>query len=113
MHHESQECTKSELHLFTIPATQTPISKAQLIEYHPFSKITDSGQIKFYVSETGDEYLDLARTQLFVKAKITKANGTAIDTQVGPVNLFLHFLFSPVDVSLNERSISPTTNTYP
>ena len=113
MHHESQECTKSELHLFTIPVTQTPISKAQLIEYHPFSKITDSGQIKLYVSETGDEYLDLARTQLFVKAKITKANGTAIDTQVGPVNLFLHFLFSPVDVSLNERSISPTTNTYP
>ena len=59
--------------------------------------------------------MDLARTQLFVKAKITKANGTAIDadTQAGPVNLFLHFLFSQGDVSLNERLISPTTNTYP
>ena len=114
MHHESQECTKSEVDLLTIPATQTSISKAQWIEYHPISKITDSGQIKFYVSATGDEYLDLARTQLFVKAKITKANGTAIDgdTQVCPVNLFLHSLFSQVDVSLNERLISPTTNTY-
>ena len=31
-----------------------------------------------------------------MKAKITKANGTALDadTQVGPVNLFLHSLFS-------------------
>ena len=113
VHHESQECTKSELDLFTIPATQTSITKGQWIEYHPISNITDSGPIEFYVSGTGDEYLDLARTQLFVKAKITKANGTAIDTQVGPVNLFLHFLFSPVDVSLNERSISPTTNAYP
>ena len=110
VHHESQECTKSELDLFTIPATKTSISKGQWIEYHPISNITDSGPIEFYVSGTGDKYLDLARTQLFVKAKITKANGTA-DTQVGPVNLFLHSLFSKVDVSLNERLISPSTNT--
>ena len=53
--------------------------------------------------------------QLYVKAKITKANGTAldVDTQVGPVNPFLHFLFSQVDVSLNDRLISTSTNTYP
>ena len=50
-----------------------------------------------------------------MKAKITKANGTASDaeTKVGPVNLFLHSLFSQVDISLNERLISPSTNTYP
>ena len=90
---------------------KTSISKGQWIEYHPISNITDSGPIEFYVSGTGDEYLDLARTQLFIKAKITKANGTAIDAdaQVGPVNLFLHSLFSQVDVSLNERLISPST----
>ena len=73
-----------------------------------------AGPIEFNVSGTGEEYLDLARTQLYVKAKITKANGTALDadTQVGPVNLFLHSLFSQVDVSLNERLISASTNTY-
>lgn len=62
-----------------------------------------------------DEYLDLARTQLFVKVKIAKAKGTALDadTQVGPVNLFVHSLFSQVDVFLKERLISPSTNTYP
>ena len=50
-----------------------------------------------------------------MKAKITKANGTALEPneQVGPVNLFLHSLFSQVDVFLNERLISPSTNTYP
>ena len=115
VHHESRECTKSELDLFTIPATQTSIHKGQWIEYHPLSNITDTGPIEFNVSGTGEEYLDLARTQLYVKAKITKANGTALDadTQVGPVNLFLHSLFSQVDVSLNERLISASTNTYP
>ena len=50
-----------------------------------------------------------------MKAKITKPNGANLDpdTQVGPVNLFLHSLFSQVDVALNERMISPSTNTYP
>ena len=115
VHHESQECTKSELDLFSIPATQTSITKGQWIEYHPISNITDSGPIEFNISGSGEEYLDLAKTQLFVKAKIFKANGSALDaeTKVGPVNLFLPSLFSQVDVSLNERLIFPSTNTYP
>ena len=106
--HESRECTKSELDLFTIPGRQTSIHKGQWIANHPLSNITDTGPTEFNVCGTGDEYSDLARTQRYVKAKITKANGSALDanTQVGPVNLFLHSLFSQVDVSLNERLIS-------
>jgi len=113
VHHESQECTKSELDLFIISATQTSITRGQWIEYHPLTNITDSGPIEFNVSGSGEEYLDLAKTLLFVKAKITKGNGAAIEaeTQVGRVNLFLHSLFSQVDVSLIERLISPSTNT--
>ena len=110
VHHESQECTKPELDLFTIPATQTSITKGQWIEYHPLSNITDTGPIEFNVSGTGEDYLDLAKTQLFVKAKITKANGTALDaeTKVGPVNLFLHSLFSQVDVFFERATNFPT-----
>ena len=79
LHHESQECTKSELDLFSIPATQASVTKGQWIEYRPLSNITDSGPIEFNVSGSGEEYLDLAKTQVFVKAKITKANGVALD----------------------------------
>lgn len=114
VHGDSQECKKSELDLFTTPTTQTSISKGSWIEYHPLSNITESGPIEFYVLGSGEEYLDLARTQLFVKAKIVKADGTDVEatTQVGPTNLFLHSLFSQVDVSLNVRLISSSTNTY-
>ena len=70
VYHESQECTKSELALFTIPATKTSITKGQWIEYYPLSNINDTGPIEFNVSGTGEEYLDLAKTQLLVKAKI-------------------------------------------
>ena len=90
------------------------IHEGQWIEYHPFSNITDTGPIEFNVPGTGEEYLDLAQIQFHVKPEITKANGTAsdADTQVGSVNLFLHSLFSQVNVSLNERLIFAYTDTY-
>ena len=114
VHGDSQECTKSELGLFTTPTTQTYISKGSWMEYHPLSNMTESGPIEFYVSGSDEEYLDLARTHLFVKAKIVKADGTDLEatTQVEPTNLFLHSVFSQVDVSLNERLISSSTSTH-
>ncbi|KAJ8048251.1 hypothetical protein HOLleu_00494 [Holothuria leucospilota] len=111
----SCECTKSELDLFVIPPTQTSTEKGQWIEYHPIANITDSGPIEFYVSGSSEEYIDLSQTQLYVRAKITLPNGDDLPagSKVGPVNLFLQSLFSQVDVSLNERLISPSTPTYP
>ena len=35
------------------------------------------------------------------------------DTGIGPVNLWLHSLFSQVDLSLNDRLVTSSTNTYP
>ena len=54
--------------------------------------LSDSSPIEFNVSGFEEKYLDVAKTQPFVKAKTTKANGAAIEgeTKVGPVNLFLH-----------------------
>ena len=58
--------------------------------------------------------MNAANTQLYVKAIITRADGANIagDAQVGPVNLFLHSLFSDVGVSLNETSVTSSNNTY-
>ena len=52
---------------------------------------------------------------LYVKTKITANDGTnlAADAAVGPANLFLHSLFSQVDISLNGTLVTPSTNTYP
>ena len=64
---------------------------------------------------SGEEYLALNQSQLYLKAKITKTDGSILTEadHVGPVNLFLQSLFSQIDVSLNERLISPSTPTYP
>ena len=65
------------------------------------------------IDGTGDEYLDLYHTNLYVEAKVVCADGSALpeDTDVAPVNLTLHSLFSQVDVSLNE-SISDLIKSY-
>lgn len=115
IHEQSHECAKSELDIFTIPPTQTSIEKGSLIPYNPIASITAGGPVEFYIPGASDEYIDLSQTQLYVRAKITNANGTdlAADAPVGPVNLFLHSLFSQVDVALNERLITGSTPSYP
>jgi hypothetical protein len=115
VHEQSCECMKSELDLFSVPPTQTSIEHGTWVEYHPLSTITDGAPIEFDVNGTGEEYMDFANSYLYVKAKIVKGDGTNIagDETVGPVNNFMHSLFSQVDVSLNGTQISSSTATYP
>ncbi|KAJ8034944.1 hypothetical protein HOLleu_21981 [Holothuria leucospilota] len=115
VHDHSCECAKSELDLFTIPPTQTSIERGDWKEYRPLSTINTGGPIEFYVSGSGEEYIDFDQPQLYVRAKITKKDESALegDDAVGPVNLFLHSLFNQVDVALSGREISSATPTYP
>ncbi|KAK7093427.1 hypothetical protein V1264_007186 [Littorina saxatilis] len=114
VHPHSVECTKTELDIFGVPPTQTALEKGQWIEHHPIATLTDTGPIEFQVSGSGDDYLDLANTFLYVSAAIKHADGTnlADDEEAGPVNLWLHSLFSQLDVSLNNVLISSSTHNY-
>jgi hypothetical protein len=107
-------CVKSELDLFSMPPTQTSIENGFTVDYHPISSLTDNGPIEFSIPGTGDDYVDLANTFLHVGVQVIKGDGTnlAADSPVGPANLFLHSLFQQVDVSLNNKLISSSTNTY-
>ena len=114
IHENSCECAKSELDLFSVPPTQTSIESGIYVEYHPISSLTDGAPIEFDVTASGDDYMDLTNSFLHVRAKISRADGTdlAADDTVGPVNNFLHSLFSQVDVTLNGTLITSSTNTY-
>ncbi|GIY08459.1 uncharacterized protein F54H12.2 [Caerostris darwini] len=84
------------------------------VEFHPLSNVFDGGPVEFHSSGSGEEYVDLSQTQFYVKAKIVKANGTPLekDEKIGPVNLFMHSLFSQMDISLNDRVDSNSSNIY-
>ena len=126
VHPLSCACGKSELELFAVPPTQTAINSSQWVEHRPITTLTDTGPIEFVITGSGEEYIDLSETYLQVTAKIVQPTGgslqqsvgengtvTGTDAGVGPVNLWLHSLFSQVDVSLNERLVTPSMNTYP
>jgi hypothetical protein len=114
IHEGSCECAKSELDLFSVPATQTSIESGTYVEHHPVASITGGAPIEFDVTASGDDYLDFANSFLCVQAKITRANNDDLDAAdtVGPVNIYLHSLFSQVDVLLNGTLITSSTNTY-
>ncbi|KAJ8021255.1 hypothetical protein HOLleu_38401 [Holothuria leucospilota] len=78
-----------------------------------------SQPFEFEVSGTGDQYLDLVETQLYVRFKATKRTGASLvhvgDNKdfVGPVNYTLHSLFKQVDMSLNGQQVSVSSACYP
>ena len=73
----------------------------------------DRGPITF-LSPGTEDYVDLAKTILVVRANVTKANGNDLDAdeKVGIVNNFLHSLFKQVDVFLKEKQVTQATGTY-
>jgi len=111
----SCECTKSELDLFGVQPTQTSVQEASIVEYQPISSVQNDAPLDFDVPGTGEDYIDTANVLLYVRAKITRNDGTALAgaSTAAPVNLMLHSMFSQVDISLNGTLISSSTNTYP
>jgi len=114
VHPQSCECTKSELDLFIVPPTQTSIESGTFVEYNPIATISQGTPIEFSITGAGQDYLDLSNTQLYVRAQIVRANNEVIEAvdHVGPTNLFLHSLFSEVDITLNETLLTASNNIY-
>ena len=113
IHPQSCDCVKSELDLFSVPMTQTSVEHGRFMEHGPISSL-DDGPIEFKISGSETEYLDLMNTFVFVKVKVTAADGTNIanDADVAPVNLLLHSMFSQVDMILGDTLVTASTNTY-
>ena len=117
VHPFSKCCDKSEVDLFSVPPTQQSLERGRWIDYAPISSVQNpDSAITFLIAGT-DEYIDLSKTILTVTGKITKKDGTSkLDgndqSNVAPVNNFLHSLFRQVDVYLNGKQVTPAMGTY-
>ena len=81
--------------------------------FQPVSSVSDGGPITFLCPGTED-YVDLSKTILVIRAKVTKANGADLDAdmKVGVINNLLHSLFNQVDVFLKKKPVTQATGTY-
>ena len=79
VHKDSNDCSSSGLDLFLLPLTQASFQKGKTIDYHPITSLSDGGPIEFKVSGSGKEFLDLARSYLYLKVKVSKTDGSNLD----------------------------------
>ena len=109
-----KECRHSGLDVFSVGALHTAIEDTDYVECRSLAALNSDGPVEFSVPG-GTPYLDLANTYLRVKAKVTNADGTAVDAghNVVPVNLLLHSMFSDVTVYVGGVQVSTCSGAYP
>ena len=97
--------------IFCAP-TQVSLEKGYWMEHQHVSSVSDGGPITF-LSPGTEGYVNLSKTILVVRAKVTKADGTDLDAdeKVGIVNNFLHSQFKQVDVFLKEKQVTQAMGT--
>lgn len=117
LHRESEECGLLNLELTSLPMTCTAIEQVIYNEIQSVNSISDSEVLpaEFHISPSADFYTDLNNTELYLKARVTRADGTPLDDtdQVTPVNNFGHTLFQEMSVFLNDTLINTSSPLYP
>jgi hypothetical protein len=115
----------NELALFQEPVIDTSDLGREWVTYRPINPFFDGAAIEFNIPALSTQYLDLKRMKLRVKINITRGDGTPMESTldsskdghkpdiVGIVNAPLHSLFSQVDISLQQRSLSQLGPNYP
>ena len=73
-----------------------------------------SGPLEFTITGSGDEYLDFSSAYLHLTASTSVGGVTnpTEDDKVATVNNWVQSLCSQVDVSLNGKMVSSSSNTY-
>lgn len=111
---------KSELAWYDLPPRQSGIQAKEIINLRPVGNLTTT-PYTFEIIPRGGQYIDISATELYVKAKMTRLDGTEILTtattqKVGNkaslVALGLHSLWQEVEVDINALSISDNVRLY-
>ena len=112
---KSAECSKSELDLFYVPPTQTSIEEGISDDIQPHSSFNTSDVIRFDIVGDSSHFLNLAETELHIVGYIKQKEselGIEPKTKLGPVNNFLHSLFSQINISINNQNVENTNSAY-
>ena len=109
---KSAEAINTSLLLWDVRHTETSIDDVEQITFYPINSIENSDIIEFDIP--GFQYLMLRDVELLVKFNILTDRDVAPveNTNVSPINNFIHALWETVDVKINgfnvEQSMSKT-----
>lgn len=111
----SDDTFPTELDLFQTPPTNTTCEKINFVNYRPHGQFLEGCPLEFTIPSGGTQYIDLKRTFLKLKFKITKGNNEnlVLTDSVASINLPLHTMFSRVEVYFNQKLVSGGDVFYP
>jgi hypothetical protein len=103
-----------QLDLFSPPAVQKSVEREYVVDYRPVTQIADKAPVIFEITEQ-KHFLDLHNSQLYVKLKLAKKDGTDIvaGKKVAPINNILHSLFEKVTVLIEGKEVTSSNKDYP
>ena len=109
-----QKTPLNSLNIFSIPNIQNAITGSQYVNYYPVSDLTEGAPIEFNIFGNGQDYIALQDTLLFLRVKIVDADGKKLKptSKVGFINIPLQSLWSQVDVSFNQKLVTPSSTNY-
>jgi len=127
VHKNSASCAIDQLELFSPLSTCAQVERSISVPHYSITSISSGTNIiEFVIQGSGDQYVDLAKTKLALKLKITKgattplavekpAVGTAakVDAaQVAPINNIQSSVFSQCDLFLNGKLVTSSNSLY-
>ena len=114
------DIVQTSVSLFMPPPLDKSIQKEYWVEFNPIATISEGGVIEFNIPGTSLDYINLAKSRLNISYKLTHSDGTPVQDirdlngvptadldQIAPVNLTLHSIFHQIDLSLNQKIVSP------
>jgi len=103
-----------ELALFDTPIIDNGVHSIESIEFQPTAPLSESAAVEFSYSGASSDYIDLSKTKLKLKLKITLADGSVITptNNVGLINLPLQTMFSQLDVYMQDKLLTSSTNSH-
>ena len=102
----------SKFDIFAPNPVQLAIQETKVVPYKPIASV-DQSELEFLIPADYDTYID-PDIKLFVKGKLTKADGSALDAadHTAGVNNLLHSLFSQCTIILNGVTITQSVDLY-
>jgi hypothetical protein len=126
IHPKSPNCTIEQLELFSSLPTCSQVQRSVSVPHYSISSLTSGTNIlEWVIQGSGDQYIDLAKTKLYVKFKIMEDQGKlkvdkaaagtnpAVEkSKVAPLSNFIGSMWNQCDIFLNEKLVTSSNNLY-
>ena len=115
-HKDSEECGLVNLDLTSPPQSCGDIRDVFYTEISTINSVTEGNTpVEFHIPPTPQYYVDLCHTLLYFKIQIVKKDGSLLNSEehkVAPINYIAQTMFQQIDIYLNDKLITTTSNMY-